>query len=632
MDGMAWRLGFAMVATMAAAGLAPMGASFAVGTPAASPRTTPPATALAIITTIDMAAGGLPASQNPQSIAINDADDTIYVANYNERNVAVVNGRTGQLMPQRLSLGASSYPTGVAVDQSDDTVYVVTESNRALIAMNGRAPDDSAILPMVISPRAVAANDTDDSVYVVGTDDTGQSQLLVSSGRLLADSSLQILTNPVNQVAVDQGDDTVYVTGGTLRAISARALDDSATVTVGAAPWGVAVQSVDDTVYVTNNASSNLSIVDGQTAGVVATPSTGAMPYGVGVDETNSLVYVAAYLDRTLVELDGRTAAPTGESVSFLGRPFAVAVDQAGQNSGLVYVTFPHVAGNPGENAVAVLGHVAPEVAGAGGAGSTASITLSVPHLAAGYLMDDSTIISVSFDGATVAHQARAVSSNSWDFTVPPGDPGSTVPVTVTLNGGQVASAGTFTYPSAPPVPASPPRDVRATAGDASATVTWSAPESPGSFPVTDYRVTSQPGDRTCVTSELSCDVSGLTNGTPYTFTVEALTAAGWSAASSPSNGVTPRPSPTPTIVITGSRADRRISVTGETTGLGMGGLLRPWVKLAGDSRFTRGHATILVNADGSFEWGRRTSKETSVYIATADRSTRSNLVVIAER
>jgi hypothetical protein len=57
--------------------------------------------------------------------------------------------------------------------------------------------------------------------------------------------------------------------------------------------------------------------------------------------------------------------------------------------------------------------------------------------------------------------------------------------------------------------------------------------------------------------------VEGLSNGTAYTFTVTALTGAGWSAKSEPSNAVTPRAKPRPCIVITGSREGDRIAVSG---------------------------------------------------------------------
>ena len=87
------------------------------------------------------------------------------------------------------------------------------------------------------------------------------------------------------------------------------------------------------------------------------------------------------------------------------------------------------------------------------------------------------------------------------------------------------------------------PEAPTATAGDGQASVSWTAPGSDGGSAITDYTVTSSPGGFMCTKAAppLTCDVAGLTNGTPYTFTVVATNAIGDSDPSDPSNEVTPR-------------------------------------------------------------------------------------------
>jgi hypothetical protein len=85
------------------------------------------------------------------------------------------------------------------------------------------------------------------------------------------------------------------------------------------------------------------------------------------------------------------------------------------------------------------------------------------------------------------------------------------------------------------------PTNAHATAGNASATVTWTAPVSSGSSPITGYIVTSSPDGQTCTTTgAATCTVGSLTNGQAYTFTVQATTGFGTGPASDPSNSVTP--------------------------------------------------------------------------------------------
>jgi hypothetical protein len=118
---------------------------------------------------------------------------------------------------------------------------------------------------------------------------------------------------------------------------------------------------------------------------------------------------------------------------------------------------------------------------------------------------------------------------------------GTTYTFTVVANNGNGSSPPSA--PSNPVVPAGPPgapTGVAASSGNGQATVTWTAPAANGS-PITGYTVTGAPGGQTCsTTGGLSCTVTGLTNGTSYTFTVVATNGAGSSSPSAPSSAVVP--------------------------------------------------------------------------------------------
>lgn len=96
----------------------------------------------------------------------------------------------------------------------------------------------------------------------------------------------------------------------------------------------------------------------------------------------------------------------------------------------------------------------------------------------------------------------------------------------------------TITVPQAP-------SGVAAVAGDASATVSWTPPAADGGSPITAYTVTPYVGSsagtpRTFASTVTTQTVSGLANGTSYTFEVSATNAAGAGPASGASNDVVP--------------------------------------------------------------------------------------------
>lgn len=90
-------------------------------------------------------------------------------------------------------------------------------------------------------------------------------------------------------------------------------------------------------------------------------------------------------------------------------------------------------------------------------------------------------------------------------------------------------------------LPGAPTVDV-ATAGDSTASVSFSAPDFTGGEALTGYTVTSSPGGLTATGAAAPLVVAGLTNGTAYTFTVTATNTAGTGPSSAPSNAVTPTP------------------------------------------------------------------------------------------
>ena len=572
-----------------------------------------PASTYAVIASI-------PVGTSPRGISIDLGDDTVYVANYGDDSVSVINGRTRSMASTITTVGDEPWDTAVDVD--DDTLYVTNKLSDTVSVIRGRTLSLARTVPVFNEPRNLAVNQDDDTFYVSGY---ASSTVLAIRGAN-ADDSRALSVPAVEGVAVNQVDDTVYASSYSedkIWVFAGRNLDDSVRGTVGDQPYGIAVNDLDDTVYVANLNSRDLSVIrGGNLDDSLLVPMPGA-PRFAAVNQADDTVYVTQADDGKVTIMSGSTH---DDSVTLVvdGYPWGVALD----DSGAAWVTL-------GSSAqVAVIARVTPTLLTASGAvGSSATLTVTTSQ--ADGLVDDSTVERVNFGDDTATALVRSAGANAWLMTVPPGT--GTVPVTVTFDGGLTASAGSFAYTSSPapptPVPPGAPRDLVVSAGDRAVDVSWQAPSSSGSFAIGTYQAEASPGGASCLVDApaMACMIPGLSNGTAYTVRVRALSGAGWGEWSAPSDPVTPV-GPTPpaaTIVIVGSRGTganaARVYVSGTTTGLA-GEKVRARVRLAGQERYKSG-ASRAVAADGTFTWQRKSKRRTYVYFKSG--TVRSKRVII---
>jgi len=175
-------------------------------------------------------------------------------------------------------------------------------------------------------------------------------------------------------------------------------------------------------------------------------------------------------------------------------------------------------------------------------------------------------------------------------------------------NTGQILQTVPASVPGAP-------TGVSAVAGDASASVSFSAPGSDGGSAISGYTVTAAdattPGNGGQVVSGGGSPlvVSGLTNGDVYSFTVTATNGVGTGPASAPSNSVTPSApalltltTPTPGFGVAGVGYTYKLNATGGTppyTWALTSGSLPPGLRLA-----STGTISGTPTAAGSWTFG----------------------------
>lgn len=258
----------------------------------------------------------------------------------------------------------------------------------------------------------------------------------------------------------------------------------------------------------------------------------------------------------TVTPYVGTTAQPT---TSVAGSPPSTSVVVAGLTNGTAYTfrvsaanavgTGPNSAASGAVTPTATTSPTAPaaptDVTAKAG-NNSAQVTWNAPSNGGSGI----TKYTVTPYIGTTAQTARTVTGTPPATTLIVGSLTNGKTYTFRVTATNAVGTGPESAPSNPVTPAKTvpgkPTNVKATAGNASATVTWTAPGNGGST-ITQYTITpyigSTAGVPTVVTGSppaTSKVVIGLTNGTTYSFTVRATNAIGTGSASARSNLVTP--------------------------------------------------------------------------------------------
>ncbi|MNO29393.1 Endo-1,4-beta-xylanase A precursor [compost metagenome] len=230
-----------------------------------------------------------------------------------------------------------------------------------------------------------------------------------------------------------------------------------------------------------------------------------------------------------------------GTALATLGAA-ADSYSAAGLTNGTTYYFVVKAVNGGGDSAASAEVSATPQVSAPGApvlqtavpGNGTVSLNWEPAAGASGYAIYQSTVPgNYGQPAGTVAgsvysyHATGLTNGTTYYFAVKAANPGGDSALS------NEVSATPRTVPAAPVI-------LSTTAGDGLVTITFAAPADNGGSSVTSYEITASPGGSVTTGSASPVTVTGLVNGTAYTFTVKAINGAGMSPGSAPSNAVTP--------------------------------------------------------------------------------------------
>jgi YVTN family beta-propeller protein len=229
----------------------------------------------------------VPAS--PAVVAVNDATNRIYVA-CQSGGIAVIDG-TNDTVIKTVTVG--SIPDGVAVDRRRNLVYASNFGGGTESVIDGATNRVKTTIQIGGSPFGVTVDPVANRIYVGTYLDTNTVSVINGKTDTLIDTIFQP-TIYGSEVSLDRRLHRLYVTGTADDVVVIDTTDDSvvATIAVGVHPTGASVDVATDHVYVPNQFSDSVSIIDATTDAVVHTLAVGATPTYVSANPKTKRVYV----------------------------------------------------------------------------------------------------------------------------------------------------------------------------------------------------------------------------------------------------------------------------------------------------------------------------------------------------
>lgn len=486
------------------------------------------------------------------------SDGTIYIGSWDNNLYAINSDGTKKW----------SYATGGIINSSpvigsDGTIYVGSEDNK-LYAVN---PDgtlkwtyttwyqiDSS--PAIGNDGTIYASSRDGNLYAINPSDGKKKWIYTTNGQIASspaigsDGTIYVGSYDKNLYAISPNGTKkwAYATGDNIF-LSSPTIGTDGTIYVG---------SYDNNLYAINpDGTKKWSCPTG--ARIDSTPAIGSdgtiyvgsydcKLHAVGSDGTEKWAYATGGIINSSPTIDSNGTIYVGSDDNKL---YAINPDGTKRWS---YATYWTIDSSPaiGSDGIIYIGsydsclYAIKTAVFASTTDSSISNDISTLGLEGTSAASDHTdIVTAAINTTTGKIDITSVAVGTAAITITDAS-GHTATIPVTVNADGSITIGDISKYEVPAASApSAPYNVTATAGNASVSLAWTAPDNDGGSAITDYKIDVYANGSIVKTVDTglttpSATISGLINGTGYTFDVKAVNAIGDGTPSAFTNMVTP--------------------------------------------------------------------------------------------
>jgi len=274
----------------------------------------------------------VPVGHSPLGLAINATTNRVYVANYMDGTVSIVDEKTNTVIK---TVPVGTNPSRIAVNPIMNRVYVADDTDATVYVLDGEKLQIITRIPLNNPAQGIAVNPVINKIYVA--QGSAGENFFAFDGNANTRMAAQRLGDGIQDIAVNPITNYIYAAvSNQVSVIYGKSNAVVATVRLGSIPVSVAVDPITNRIYVTTM-NSTLHVIDGTTNAVLSALKVGKGARGIAVNSTTNQVFFCNATDKTVSVFDGITGAVTSTiSVAEKGVPTAAAINPT---TNRVYVT-----------------------------------------------------------------------------------------------------------------------------------------------------------------------------------------------------------------------------------------------------------------------------------------------------
>ena len=236
----------------------------------------------------------------PFDLCMNNAGTKLFVANRGNNSVEVYNPSTYAYIA---GIGINA-PQNICISPDDSTIYITQYYNNNIVVVNTISYTPTHNISTGNQPWGIciSPDGTKGYVSIHGTNKVS----VFSTSTFLIITTISVDINPIGICISPDGTKVYAACSGdnTISIIDALTNTFVSTIAVGSSPYAIKMSQDGTRLLVTNSGAATITILNIPTNAVLATISVGNYPYSLCINSTGTKVYVGNWLDNTVTVIE----------------------------------------------------------------------------------------------------------------------------------------------------------------------------------------------------------------------------------------------------------------------------------------------------------------------------------------